>query len=254
MSEPEHEVLENLSGGELVYRAAEPESMSLSEAEGAAPIIEGRMMPYDEWAEIKSRMEGHFLERFAPGSLAKTISERSSRIRVLFEHGLDVLGGQTIAAIDSMEDRSDGAYYRATLLDGLPGLLLAGLRKGLYGSSVRYGPVKWDRVRFPKRSEHNPDRLEERTVREAFVKEFSIATFPIYAGATAHIRSLTDDIAAHKLLGDPRLLELFRTTPQESEPPHSEPEQPKEAVDASRSTQPVRDYLRPQESDPSWRL
>jgi hypothetical protein len=254
MNETEHEPqVENVNGGELVYRATEPEAMHLVEAEDSAPVLEGRMMPYDEWTEIKSRVEGHFLERFAPGALAKTMAERSDRIRVLFEHGLDVLGGQTIAAIEEMREEPDGAYYRASLLDGLPNLLLAGLRRGLYGSSVRYGPVKLDRVRSPRRSEHNPEGLEERTVREGFVKEFSVTTFPQYAGATASIRSLTDDIAAHRLLGDPRYLDLLGNKP--TEPQHSEREEPEDqAPEQSRSTQPVHDYLDTEEGEPSWRL
>ena len=252
MSETENDQLENMNGGELVYRASEPAALEFREEEGSAPVLEGRMMPYNEWTEVKSRVEGHFLERFAPRSLAKTMSERVDRIRVLFEHGLDVLGGQTIAAIDEMRDEEDGAHYRASLLEGVPELLIAGLRRGLYGTSVRYGPVKWDRVRFPKRSDYNPEGIEERTVREAFVKEFSVTTFPQYAGATARIRSLTDDIAAHKLLGDSRFLDFLESA--RTEPQHSEREEPLEAPEPSRSTQPVHDYLQPEEDDQSWRL
>lgn len=257
MSETEHEPeVENVNGGELVYRATEPAEMHFNEEGDGPPQLAGRMMPYGEWAEVKSRVEGHFLERFAPGALAKTMAERSDRIRVLFEHGLDVLGGQTIAAIEEMRDEPDGAYYRANLLDGLPALLISGLRRGLYGSSVRYGPVKWDRVRFPKRSEHNPEGLEERTVREGWVKEFSVTTFPVYAGATAHLRSITDDITAHQLLGAQRnLLDILGREIHPAEPPHSEREEPEhQAPVESRRTQPVHDYLRPQEDDQSWRL
>lgn len=261
MSETENEQeQETMSGGELVYRATEPSEMSLREEGDAAPVLEGRMMPYDEWTEIRSTVEGHFMERFVPGSLAKTMQEQASRIRVLFEHGLDtVLGRQAIAQLDALRDEEDGAYYRAPLLDGLPPLLVSGLRRGLYGSSVRYRPVKWDRVRFPKRSEYNPEGIEERTVREGFLREMSVVTFPQYAGATAHIRSLTDEIAAKQLLGNPaRLLEVLRQAGEDdqetAEPQHSEPEEPLEAPEPSRSTQPSRDYLKPQEGEPSWRL
>jgi HK97 family phage prohead protease len=145
------------------------------------------MMPYGEWTEVNSLKEGHFLERFAPGALAgNAIPAMAKRIRVLFEHGLDtVLGRQAIAAIEEMRDEPDGAYYRARLLDGLPELLVAGLRRGPYGSSVRFEPLKQDRVRYPKRSEYNPEGLPEHTVREARIREFSVVTFPQYAGATA---------------------------------------------------------------------
>lgn len=250
MSETDVE-LESVAGGELVYRATEPVAM----ADEGDPVLEGRMMPYNEWTEIRSRVEGHFMERFAPGALAKTLSEQATRIRVLWEHGLDaVLGNQTIAAVESFRDEPDGAYYRSTLLEGLPPLLVSGLKRGLYGSSIRYRPVKSDRVRSPKKSEYNPEGIPEVTVREGFVKELSVVTFAQYAGATALVRSMTDDIAARQLLGDPtRLLEILNATPL-TEPPHSEREEPvDQAPGPSRRTQP-HDHLRQQEGDSPWRL
>lgn len=256
----EDETVESISGGELVYRAIGPAEMQFRDEGEAGSVIEGRMMPYDEWTEVNSSVEGHFLERFAPGSLAKTLVEQASRIRMLWEHGLDtMLGKQTIAAIESFREEADGAYYRAGLLDGLPPLLVSGLKRGLYGSSIRFSPVKWDRQRSPKRSEDNPDGIEERTVREAFMRELSVVTFPQYSGATAHVRSLTDEIAAKQLLGNPaQLLGMLRqageVVPETVEPQHSDREEPSEAPEPSRSTQPSRDYLRPQEGDPSWRL
>ena len=70
MSENENVEVESVDGGELVYRAADPGEMSFSE-ETDGRTLEGRMVPYGEWTEVNSSMEGHFLERFAPGSLAK---------------------------------------------------------------------------------------------------------------------------------------------------------------------------------------
>jgi phage head maturation protease len=200
------------------------------------------------------------MERFARGSLSKTMRERASKVRVLFEHGLDsVLGRQAIAEIEEMRDEADGAYFRARLLDGLPPLLVSGLRRGLYGSSVRFKPVLWERNRSPKPSESNPTGMEERTVTEGFLRELSVVTFAQYAGATAHVRSLTDEFAARQLLGDPeRFLEVLRSTSTTAEPPHSEREVPEaeeaEAPAESRSTQPVHDYLAPEEDDSAWRL
>ena len=263
MSDTEREPeIENVNGGELVYRATEPAALHLRE-EGDSPVLEGRMMPYGEWTTIHSLSENGgkpFLERFAPNSLAKTMQEQAERIRVLLEHGMDaVLGRQPIAAVEGFRDEQDGAYYRAGLLEGLPPLLVSGLRRGLYGSSVRFKPIKWDRVRSPERSEHNPEGLPEHTVREAFVKELSVVTFPAYIGATAQVRSLTDEMAARRLLGDSDdLLEYLQTRKSQNisaEPQHSDRKEPEDqAPEQSRSTQPGRDYLRPQEGDPSWRL
>jgi HK97 family phage prohead protease len=247
---------ESMGVGEFVYRATDPAAMRFREESDGGPVLEGRMMPYNEWTEIRSSVEGHFLERFAPGALAKTMSEQAARIRVLFEHGLDpLLGRQAIAEVGELRDEQDGAYYTAGLLEGLPPLLLAGLRRSLYGSSVRYRPVKGDRVRAPKPSEYNPEGIPEVTVREAQLREFSVVTFPQYAGATAAVRSLTDEVAAQQLIRNPtRFLELMQTpTTTTTEPQHSD-EEPNEAPEPSRRTQPTRDYLRPEEADRTWRL
>ncbi len=247
------ENIEAMGTGEFVYRATEPEGMRFREEGDGAPVLEGRMMPYGEWTEVDSSVEGHFLERFAPGSLAKTLNERAARIRILFEHGLDFLGRQPIAAFEGFRDEDDGAHYEASLLRGVPDLLVEGLRRGVYGSSIRYRPVKWERLRSPGESDHNPEGLPEHTIREAFIKEFSVVTFPQYEGATAGVRSITDDITGKQLLKDPgKLLELIRTT---TEPQHSGREEQEEpAPQRSRSTQPSHDYLNPGKGETPWRL
>jgi HK97 family phage prohead protease len=272
---------ETLTSGELVYRASEPASVHVvaSKGDGDAIVVEGRMMPFDEWTEVRSSIEGHFMERFLPGSLSKTLAEQGHRVRALWEHGLDtVLGRQAIAAVDEMWEEADGAYFRSTLLEGLPKLLVSGIRKGLYGSSIRFRPIKYSRDPSPRRSEWNPQGIPEVTVREAFMKEFSITPFPQYAGATAgiSIRSMTDEVAARQLLADPeRLLEILRSTPTDSvlaeeelepeelEPENDEPEaeEPEPETEdepphspptddvGSRSTRPVRNYL---QKEPRW--
>lgn len=246
--------IETLNGGDLVYRAADLEQTSVREGEDGSHLLEGRMMPYGEWTEVNSVIEGHFMERFLPGSLTKTMQERASRIRALFQHGRDFLGRQPIASGITFEDRDDGAYYGATLFRSVPELIVEGLRHGVYGSSIQYKPLKYDRVMRPRRSEHNPEGIPEITVREAYVKEVSVVTFPQYDGATASVRSVTDEIAAWQLLGDPaKLLEVIAR--QQTEPPHSESGEPaKQAPVVSRSTQSSHDYLTTQEGAPPWRL
>lgn len=197
------------------------------------------------------------MERFAPGALAKTMKERAARIRALFEHGRGFLHSQPIAEIEDMREEGDGAYYRASLLEGLPPLLVSGLRRGLYGSSVRFRPIKTDRVRRPRASDLNPGRIEERTHREVQLLEFSVVTFPQYAGATAMVRSITDDLAAKMLLEDPaRLLQIVQARQnEEAEPQHSTEEEPsQDTLQVSRRTQPTRDYLNPRKESPPWLL
>jgi HK97 family phage prohead protease len=150
-------------------------------------VLFGRMMPFGELTEIKSATEGHFLEAFAPGALAKTLRERGARVRLLLEHGHGLLGNQPLAALESMHERTDGAIYRSRLFPSVPKLLLDGLRAGVYGSSIRFRPLSFVRDTRPRPSSTNPDGLEERTVREAELIELSVVTFPAYQGATAQL-------------------------------------------------------------------
>jgi hypothetical protein len=61
----------------------------------------------------------------------------------------------------------------------------------------------------PDRSDANPDGLPERTIKEAQVMEFGPVTFPAYAGATAGVRSLTDEmLITRAVMHDPKQLAL----------------------------------------------
>jgi phage head maturation protease len=80
-----------------VVRVADTDAsvMLFRDDAGDGPTLVGRMVPYDEWTEVKSRVEGHFLERFAQGALlSNTISATAKKIRVLFEHGQDAVLGR----------------------------------------------------------------------------------------------------------------------------------------------------------------
>jgi HK97 family phage prohead protease len=155
-------------------------------------IVEGRAMPYNEWTTINSLSEGRFLERFAPSAFVAQLREGFGAVRVMFEHGDDkLLGRQIVAKLSSLTDLPDGLYFRAELLRGLPELVVAGIRAGLYGTSVRFSPVETARERFPQRSDHNPLRLPEATILEARLREVSLVAFPAYKSATAQIVQAT---------------------------------------------------------------
>ena len=69
----------------MLYRLSSPDLLIFRD--DAEPMLEGRVVPYGEWSEVDSVVEGHFLERFAHGSFTKTLAERADRVRVYFEHG-----------------------------------------------------------------------------------------------------------------------------------------------------------------------
>ena len=171
-------------------------------AEGSAmPVLHGRGAVYDEWTEINSRTEGHFMERFAPGAFTKTITEQGSRIRCLFNHGQDPsIGMKPLGPITMLESRDDGVHYEVQLLDTPYNRdLVPGLEAGLYGSSFRFGITRKEDL--PARKASN-GKILERTITEAYMRELGPTPFPAYGSTTAVIRSLTDEFVLGRFPAD----------------------------------------------------
>jgi HK97 family phage prohead protease len=252
---------EAMSGGEAevesqtetaLYRLSPPTLLVFRDEQ--EPLLEGRVVPYEEWSEVDSIAEGHFMERFARGSFTKTLAEQADRVRVYFEHGKSkIFDSQPIAEMRETWEQPDGVYFRAALLDGLPELFLNGLRRGLYGASVGAKVIKLDRFRNVERSDYNPQGLEERTYKEVRAFDFSVTPRPHYASASVAMRSINDNLLIERLLDDPKRFFDLLTRREETtaEPPHSEPK-PDEVSAESRRTPPVHDYLRPEEDDRTW--
>jgi HK97 family phage prohead protease len=193
---PRDELFRAISPG-IEFRDADPDA----DGEDARPVLYGHFARFNEWTRIDSFWEGTFLERVAPGAFKKTMREQTPR--VLFNHGRDVtLGNTVLGDIEAMREDADGAYYEVRLFDGIPDLLLDGLRSGVYGASFRFRVMREELVQEPKPSDHNPEGLPERTIKEAQVFEFGPVTFPAYEGATAGVRSWTDDFHFMRLAGD----------------------------------------------------
>ena len=64
----------------------------------------------------------------------------------------------------------------------------------------------------PERSEYNPLGLKERTIKESRLHEFGPVTFGAYDGATAGMRSMTDEFLISCFRSDPdRLRAMFES-------------------------------------------
>lgn len=152
--------------------------------------LHGHFAVFNEWTEIDSWFEGHFLERIAPGAFKKTIRENRSEIKPLFQHGMDPqVGDKPLGPIDDLREDDVGAYYEVRLLDTTyTADLIPGLRAGLYGASFRFQTIREDMVNKPDASESNPKGLPERTLKELRLFEFGPVTFPAYPAATAAVR------------------------------------------------------------------
>ena len=215
------------------------------------PTMVGHFGPFNQWTEIHSAWEGDFMERVAPGAFSKTFSENRNNMRVLFQHGQDPsIGEKVLGPIAELREDENGGYFEVPLLDTSYNRdLAAGLEQGLYGTSWRFGVMKESFVRSPKKSDYNPEGIPERTLLEMRVAEFGPVTFPAYAGASAGVRSLTDDFIVRQLMGDPdklaRLLAQYGRTalPGAASTTHSEAGSRKQAVVPVHRFQSQGDFL-----------
>jgi HK97 family phage prohead protease len=177
--------------------------------ESGMPTLRGHFSVFDTWTTIDSAWEGTFRERVAPGAFTKTIQENRNNIKVLFQHGKDPqVGDKPLGAISDLREDEKGAYYEVPLLDTSYNRdLLPGLEAGLYGASFRFKVLREDFDRNPERSDHNPEGLPERTIKEAALYEFGPVTFGAYPTATAGVRSLTDEYILRSIVSEPERLE-----------------------------------------------
>lgn len=158
------------------------------------PTLRGHFAVFNQWAEIDSVAEGHFLERIAPGAFAETLARDRARIKVLFQHGRDPqAGSKPLGVATVLREDEQGGYFEVPLLDTqYVRELVPGLRAGAYGASFRFAV---QRERFdprPPLSAFNERGLPERTLEKVRLLELGPVSFPAYEGATVGVRSLAE--------------------------------------------------------------
>ncbi|MEO6059590.1 MAG: HK97 family phage prohead protease [Candidatus Limnocylindria bacterium] len=188
--------------------------------DGRLGTLTGHFAVFNQWTPIDSAWEGNFMEQIAPGAFRKTFAENRAQMQVTFNHGRDPqLGDKVLGPIESLEEDDTGAAYNVPLLDTSYNRdLLPALKLGLYGASFRFRVMKEDLVQKPKPGPYNPDALPERTVREVQVSEFGPVTYPAYAGATAGVRSMTDDYILSTFLREPERLRALIESMRDEDP------------------------------------
>jgi phage head maturation protease len=130
------------------------------------------------------------MERISPFAFRKTIAESSSKVKLLYSHGHDAtVGSMLLGRIDRLYEDSTAARYEATLFDGIPPLLLDGLRSGIYGSSWRGEILKEKYDPKPARSSTNPKGLPESTVLELRLVDVGPTSMPAYSSSTVEVRA-----------------------------------------------------------------
>jgi HK97 family phage prohead protease len=250
---------------DMLVRSANHSSFELRDAEdGGMPTLHGHFAVFDQWTEIDSVYEGRFMERIAPGAFAKTIAENRSSMRILFQHGRDAqIGDKPLAPIEELGEDERGGYYAGRLFDTSYNRdLIPGLKAGVYGASFRFGVRREEFERNTKKSDYNPHGLPERTIREAVLMEFGPVTFPAYEGATAGLRSTTDEFVLGAYLREPeRFLALLERSgialprvgagESHSDEGRSEADTPP-AVKPRMDDATWRSFLIPSKENPEW--
>lgn len=165
-----------------------------TEDDPGMPMMVVRFSAFDSWYEIESYWEGRFLERTVRGAFKKTINENRSNIKVLYDHGYDMsIGNKILGSIEDLREDPDSAVGDVQMFDTSYNRdLLPGLEAGVYGSSFRFRVIKDEWNDEPGRSDHNPDGIPERTIKEVRLFEFGPVTFPANPESTAGVRCLTD--------------------------------------------------------------
>jgi HK97 family phage prohead protease len=193
----------------------------------AAAVMTGHFAVWNQWTEINSKAEGHFLERVARGAFAETIA--NDRIVAMYQHGHDpIVGEKPLGRILSLREDETGVAYEVALYTEAQYVreLLPALRDGNLGASFRFRTMVEDYDPKPARSSYNPTRLPERTLRRVRVFEFGPVVFGAYPSATAGLRSSFAQLK-------PRLSVVSSTPPASRE---SKPFQFRFVSDPRRST------------------
>lgn len=194
-----------------------------------------RFSPFNSWYRIDSFWEGSFLERSVPGAFKRTIAAHNAAQRVdahsiktMFNHGMDFnIGDKLLGDVSDAREDDDSPLTVTRLWDTSYNRdLLPGLRSGAYGSSFMFRVVKdeWDNE--PGVSDHNPDGLPERTLKEVRVFEAGPVTWPANPAASAGMRSqsATDAFYEHLARRDPERVGEMRSQLAALQPERLAPE------------------------------
>jgi HK97 family phage prohead protease len=173
--------------------------------------LHGHFAVFDRWTEIDSWYEGRFMERVGEKAFTRTFKERGDKIRVLYDHGHDPsIGNKPLGAPDVLRvDKGVGPYYESELFEAsYVDDLIPALRAGQLGASFRFRVTGEQWVEPKRETEHNPNKLPERTITDVDLYEFGPVTFPAYEDATAGVRSGSDQFI-ERLLADQSVLARY---------------------------------------------
>jgi excisionase family DNA binding protein len=171
-----------------IYRTVIPSPELIERTADEGAILNLTFALFDRWQLIDNPLEGRFMERIQRGAFAKSIKENLRNVRAVLSHGKDPsLGNTVLGTIEAIEEGADGASARVSLFRSVPGLLLDGLKAGVYGASFRGDALKNHVERRPGRSTSNPEGLPQVTRLEIRLKDLGPTPFAAYQGTSAKV-------------------------------------------------------------------
>ena len=182
-----------------------------SDENGDGRTLFGHFSVFNTFYEINSVWEGTFLERIAPGAFERTIGERGSQVKALYDHGNDpTLGNKPLGPFRELSEDDEGGYYEIGLIDTdyNRDFIIPASRAGLLGASFRFRVRAQEWIDEPDASEGNPRALPERTITDVDLYELGPVTFPANPAADAALRSTTDEFY-RRVLTDPLFIARF---------------------------------------------
>jgi HK97 family phage prohead protease len=198
---------DNLSRARLYPEAA----CERADTTGDGRTLFGHFSVFNTWYEVNSVWEGNFLERLVPGAFARTIAERGSQIKALYDHGHDPqLGNKPLGPFNELKETKTGGYYEIGLIDTdyNRDFIIPAARAGLLGASFRFRVREESWKDEPGVSNDNPKGIPERTISDVDLYELGPVTFPASAAADAALRSTSDEFF-DRLLNDPLFVARF---------------------------------------------
>lgn len=136
-------------------------------------------VPYEVWRADGSK----FVETMQYGVFSESL--KTTRPISQYQHGRDSLvGSAPILALEVVREQPSGLYFRGKLLDGVPPLIVSGLRAGeINSASVRFSPTV---------QEWSTDRSRV-TVKKGTLAEVGVVIHPANPAALVKLRQARQD-------------------------------------------------------------
>ncbi|MET4612009.1 HK97 family phage prohead protease [Rhodococcus sp. PvR044] len=137
---------------------------------GTGRELYGIAVPFGQIAEVRDGFGQSYRESFAPGSMTRTLQERSAKLRLYVGHDTRKM---PVAVLSNAEERADGLHVSFELAKtAAADEVLELARAGAVDFSVGFSPVR----------QRNDNGVTVRT--EVILREISVVGMPAYPGAT----------------------------------------------------------------------